>query len=514
MSGTISNSELSLLFTDLGYTITAEVLAELLIDTKVMKKEVLCLARFIAAYEADEGQRRDKGTEVVEEEEEEEEKGGVAGSKTGAGGSMGSGLPGNGIVFEDFWKVLKLFRSREGFLFREVAEFHAAFDKFDADKSGELSVAELGGVLRSLGYCPSVQRLQELTAVVDADNSGYVDQTEYLRLMRNMREQEVKRLAQALALFRQERQLEPEDPAPVLEEPMLFWKSRAGKDLCRFLYHTFGHEPTPALLREAVNGGIVESTDSGASLLSGSAHDAQSGEEEKIERVRPLRLTPSALIRIYQTYRHAHVRDVCATSGGFSEQELIGLKMKFRRTDKDHSGYIEGFELEAFLQSVLPQRLKGTEAGREKVDKVIRHADAEGDGKLSLQDFLLFMRDWENEVEERELVRELAARRETKFTRREVVGFREVFVSFDRDRSGNLQERELREMLQKVLGVAIGMDPASKPLEAQLIEEIDNDGDSALDFSEFLRLIRKLLDSNYCGINDKAAKIVEDEVLS
>ena len=109
-------------------------------------------------------------------------------------------------------KVLKLFRSREGFLSREVVEFHAAFDKFDADKSGELSVAELGGVLRSLGYCPNVRRLQELTAVVDADNSGYLDRTEYLRLMRNMREEEVKRLKQALALFRQDHQLQPEDP--------------------------------------------------------------------------------------------------------------------------------------------------------------------------------------------------------------------------------------------------------------------------------------------------------------
>ena len=45
-----------------------------------------------------------------------------------------------------------------------------------------------------------------------------------------------------------------------------------------------------------------------------------------------------------------------------------------------------------------------------KVEKVIRHADAEGDGKLSFEDFLEFMREWENETEERELERELAAR--------------------------------------------------------------------------------------------------------
>merc|ERR1719197_884372 len=52
ISGTISDAELNSLLTDLGYTITAEVLAEVLTDAKVLKKKVSSLSEFIAHYES------------------------------------------------------------------------------------------------------------------------------------------------------------------------------------------------------------------------------------------------------------------------------------------------------------------------------------------------------------------------------------------------------------------------------------------------------------------------------
>ncbi|KXT18482.1 hypothetical protein AC579_2260 [Pseudocercospora musae] len=58
---------------------------------------------------------------------------------------------------------------------QEKEHFKDAFGLFDKNGDGEISAAELGEVMRSLGLKPTDQELQDMLQEVDADNSGSID---------------------------------------------------------------------------------------------------------------------------------------------------------------------------------------------------------------------------------------------------------------------------------------------------------------------------------------------------
>uniref|UniRef100_A0A4X1TVM0 Troponin C, skeletal muscle n=3 Tax=Sus scrofa TaxID=9823 RepID=A0A4X1TVM0_PIG len=70
-----------------------------------------------------------------------------------------------------------------------LAEFKAAFDMFDADGGGDISVKELGTVMRMLGQTPTKEELDAIIEEVDEDGSGTIDFEEFLVMMvRQMKE--------------------------------------------------------------------------------------------------------------------------------------------------------------------------------------------------------------------------------------------------------------------------------------------------------------------------------------
>lgn len=50
-----------------------------------------------------------------------------------------------------------------------MVEFKAAFDMFDADGGGDISVKELGTVMRMLGQTPTKEELDAIIEEVDED---------------------------------------------------------------------------------------------------------------------------------------------------------------------------------------------------------------------------------------------------------------------------------------------------------------------------------------------------------
>jgi len=68
-------------------------------------------------------------------------------------------------------------------------EFREAFTLFDKDGDGNITVKELGTVVRSLGQSPTEAELKEMIAEVDKDGNGTIDFQEFLDLMsRHMRQ--------------------------------------------------------------------------------------------------------------------------------------------------------------------------------------------------------------------------------------------------------------------------------------------------------------------------------------
>lgn len=62
------------------------------------------------------------------------------------------------------------------------------FVESDHDKSGELSITELRGLLKRLGFVPMVDALEEATAEIDRDSTGEMSFPEFMELLRLIKE--------------------------------------------------------------------------------------------------------------------------------------------------------------------------------------------------------------------------------------------------------------------------------------------------------------------------------------
>ncbi|XP_017786669.1 PREDICTED: calmodulin-beta-like isoform X2 [Nicrophorus vespilloides] len=65
----------------------------------------------------------------------------------------------------------------------QVAEFKEAFMLFDKDEDGNITMAELGVVMRSLGQRPTETELRDMVNEVDQDGNGTIEFNEFLQMM-------------------------------------------------------------------------------------------------------------------------------------------------------------------------------------------------------------------------------------------------------------------------------------------------------------------------------------------
>mmetsp|Transcript_22741 Transcript_22741/g.31701 ORF Transcript_22741/g.31701 Transcript_22741/m.31701 type:complete len:163 (+) Transcript_22741:101-589(+) len=65
----------------------------------------------------------------------------------------------------------------------QVKEFKEAFQIFDKDGGGSITVEELGEVMKSLGQNPSNAELEAMVREIDADGNGEIDFPEFLTMM-------------------------------------------------------------------------------------------------------------------------------------------------------------------------------------------------------------------------------------------------------------------------------------------------------------------------------------------
>jgi len=67
----------------------------------------------------------------------------------------------------------------------QIEEFITAFREIDEDRSGTITVKELGKMLKAMGQNPSEAELQDMMSEVDADgrSNGSIDFPEFLAIM-------------------------------------------------------------------------------------------------------------------------------------------------------------------------------------------------------------------------------------------------------------------------------------------------------------------------------------------
>merc|ERR1711974_318950 len=103
---------------------------------------------------------------------------------------------------------------------------------------------------------------------------------------------------------------------------------------------------------------------------------------------------------------------------------------------------------------------------------------------------------------------------DTKYLRKEVADFRAIFQMFDTDHSGDMGFDEFQTLLSQIFPVkTVCGAKMKKELEALLKDTpgVDEAGEGELDFPGFLRIMRRLQDENFAGINDKCHEITHHD---
>ncbi|KAI1868174.1 hypothetical protein JX265_006997 [Neoarthrinium moseri] len=65
----------------------------------------------------------------------------------------------------------------------QIAQFRSVFAVFDKDGTGDITSAELGDVMKSLGLNPTESELKDMIDEADVDGNGAIDFEEFLKLM-------------------------------------------------------------------------------------------------------------------------------------------------------------------------------------------------------------------------------------------------------------------------------------------------------------------------------------------
>jgi len=405
------------------------------------------------------------------------------------------------LTYPEFKQVFEILRAQEGFTKLEVNEFYNVFNIFDRQRDGELQTSQLVSALSYLGYALDRSSVAAIGKEVDIDGSGTICDREFLVCMRKVREREILRLETLLefdSLSRRSVKIASSKLQDVLQE--------------------LGYLPEEqAMVDAAVDAGI---TCEGRDIF-------QEAGDLNFEEV----------WRFLEVYRK---RD------GLARATDSELRMVFERFDADGNGSLDAFEVGRMFRAL------GFPCTFHVQQSLVQEVDVNGNGKVDLSEFRKLLRlyhgreagrlkrvfkklcgsDSENATLPREhaeealsqlglggnLSSEILARRyeysfydfwqltrvaredsrevcreRAGFEEEEVNDLRKRFNDYDADGGGEIEDAELRGLLEDLLP-DLATNPERRPELIRVLEEADSDGSGSLDFDDFLRLVRNCHD--------------------
>jgi len=176
--------------------------------------------------------------------------------------------------------------------------------------------------------------------------------------------------------------------------------------------------------------------------------------------------------------------------GTLDIKELLPLLTAVGRAPKN---LIEQQELTRALQDYV-QKPDPEEGGNGEDDE----EEEEQQGEIDFLGFLQLMRRFLDDSDAQMLRKEEEAIARTGFSPDEVTLWRDIFVKFDADHSGEYDTSEGKKLLSAI-GIVIH-DRSMNVKYFALFKEADEDQSGGVDFAEFLLLMKKLIDCDFGGI--------------
>eukprot|EP00929_Paragymnodinium_shiwhaense_P012820 TRINITY_DN120710_c0_g1_i1.p1 TRINITY_DN120710_c0_g1~~TRINITY_DN120710_c0_g1_i1.p1 ORF type:complete len:1032 (+),score=341.46 TRINITY_DN120710_c0_g1_i1:136-3231(+) len=381
---------------------------------------------------------------------------------------------GRELDFDEFFEFQLIFKTRDGFLLKEIDELLWLYKKFDEEGDEEIGSIQLADIFRYLGYTLSMEEVSHYVTKVDVNGTDSLDPREFLQLMQMHRKTEVINMEKAYKNFKQG------DRIPKLALP-------AALD---------------ALKQQAPDDVLASIPQSGCNF------------DEFVVLVDNARSKWVAQQR---------------KKAGFNDAEIEHFEEMFNRFDKDKSGDIDVKELMVILQAFgwAPKSKEERDSIVVKLDKA-RAAAAEagveecsdmGGGELTLWEFIQLCRLLQREREEAEEKTMQMLMTELSFSLQEVDSFRQVFNEWiNKDQEGGAASRNAapatrlsRDLARRFLrSLGIKFDSAIQAEFDQKFSVLQDDSNK-LDFSNFLRMMKWVLQTNLGGINGEGDKKKDDE---
>jgi len=374
-----------------------------------------------------------------------------------------------------FWQFLTVYRSREGLSARDAEELDAVFTRFDDQGEGEISTFEVGKLLRTIGYAVAVDVLQQFINRVDVDGSGNLDQAELRKLLRMLREEELTEVRDLFAEFASEQK---EDTINQQQMYMALHKLGCmdGDEHLAQINPDMDFARLPAFVQ------LMDSLTRRTTI--------------------PTRIDRRGFIRIYNRMRvkqRAKFQDNC----GFSFKEIKELKELFASYDLDNGGDIQAKEQIKLIEDYFPE-MAHDKLMRPQLMNIIAEADPENTGSLVFSNFCRLMQQLRELKDQAKIAKESHTIKDTGLTVQEVQEFRDLFLSTVQSKKHELTFPEVETMIGGITPLG---DKYLKELRELLmdIEGRQHGASQALDFPDFLRLMMKLLKTNFARINEKIA---------
>jgi len=199
-------------------------------------------------------------------------------------------------------------------------------------------------------------------------------------------------------------------------------------------------------------------------------------------------------------------RDKLRGNEGFTDSEVRNLKTSFEQHDADASGSIANKELPKLLDALFPGVRQNLET-HARAKAVLEKSDQDGDGAVTFEEFLIMMRQVQDETAREALANEQKIIQDCGYTRDEVKEFRKVFGMYDSDNSGDITLKELKLMFRKL--IPLGAHQLNQL--TRIFKEVDTDGSKTMGFTEFLVIMKRVMDMDLGGINQKTKDLSESE---
>ena len=139
---------------------------------------------------------------------------------------------------------------------------------------------------------------------------------------------------------------------------------------------------------------------------------------------------------------------------------LDELKEAFVLFDSENKGLLDGRELKSAIRAL------GFDVKKDQIRKMMSDLGKEPSDSIKFEEFVICMKD----------------RMQDKGTREEVM---KIFALFDDEQTGKITFRNLKRVAME-----IGESISDEDLR-EMIEEADRDGDGALNFEEFYRIMKR-----------------------